>query len=174
MTSLWFWSGLRFRRRSSSSIGQWIYIWLDTFEFINAGSDTAFDIINTVYHDKPLILIRAIFLEKLVCHHQAVKKANSCFLMWSVGSKPRNQKVAIHIAYFTLNKSHRHKRFSRIILNKLSPLKFTTVYSQVFSCLEFKLFHLLESINYQTYSISTNFTSLVGLGMHFLLSDIPN
>ena len=36
------------------------------FTFIKAISDTVFDMINTVYHDNPLIFIRAMFREKLV------------------------------------------------------------------------------------------------------------
>ena len=31
------------------------------FMFIKAVSDTAFDMINAVYHDKPLIFIKAVF-----------------------------------------------------------------------------------------------------------------
>ena len=38
--------------------------------FIKAVSDTVFDMINAVYHDKPLIFIGARFLEKVVSHHQ--------------------------------------------------------------------------------------------------------
>ena len=45
---------------------------LKTFELIKAVSDTVFDMINDVYHDKPLMFIRATFREKLVSHHQAV------------------------------------------------------------------------------------------------------
>ena len=40
------------------------------FMFIKAVSDTVFDMINSVYHDKPLIFIGATFREKLVSHHQ--------------------------------------------------------------------------------------------------------
>ena len=52
--------------------------------FIKAASDTVFDMINAVYHDKPLILIFMIFLkfwEKIVSHHRAVNEAVSCLLM---------------------------------------------------------------------------------------------
>ena len=31
-----------------------------------------FDMINAVYHDKPLMFIGAMFWEKLVSHHEAV------------------------------------------------------------------------------------------------------
>ena len=33
---------------------------LNTFEFIKAVSDTVFDMINAVYHDKPLIFIKVV------------------------------------------------------------------------------------------------------------------
>ena len=55
MTNLWFYRGY-------------------TFEFIKAVSDTVLDMINAAYHDKPLILIRATFREKLVSYHRAVMK----------------------------------------------------------------------------------------------------
>ena len=42
------------------------------FMFIKAVSDTVFDLIYAVYHDKPLIFIGATFREKLVSHHQVV------------------------------------------------------------------------------------------------------
>ena len=42
------------------------------FEFIKAVSDTVFDMINTFYHDKPLIFIEAMFQEKLVAHHRTL------------------------------------------------------------------------------------------------------
>ena len=40
--------------------------------FSKAVSDTVFDMINAVYHDKPLILIGATFREKLISNHQIV------------------------------------------------------------------------------------------------------
>ena len=39
---------------------------------IKAVSDTVFDMINAVYHDKLLTFIGAMFRENLVTHHQAV------------------------------------------------------------------------------------------------------
>ena len=43
-----------------------------TFEFIKAVSDTVFHMMYTVYHDNPLVLIGAMFREKLVSHYQTV------------------------------------------------------------------------------------------------------
>ena len=51
------------------------------FKFIKAVSDTVLDMINAVYHDKPLMFIGAVFREKLVSHHQAMNEADSCLLM---------------------------------------------------------------------------------------------
>ena len=48
------------------------YKLLNTFEFIKAVSDTVFEMINAVYHDKPLIFIGATFWKKLVSHPQAL------------------------------------------------------------------------------------------------------
>ena len=45
------------------------------FKFIKAVSDTGVDMINVIYHDKPLIFIGATFQEKIVYHHQAVNEA---------------------------------------------------------------------------------------------------
>ena len=45
---------------------------MNTFHFIKAVSDAVLDMINAAYYDKPLILIRATFREKLFSHHQAV------------------------------------------------------------------------------------------------------
>ena len=42
------------------------------FDLIKAVSDTVFDMLNVVYHDKPLIFIRATLPEKHVSHHRAV------------------------------------------------------------------------------------------------------
>ena len=39
---------------------------MKTYKFIKTVSDTVFDMINTAYHYKPLILIEATFREKLV------------------------------------------------------------------------------------------------------------
>ena len=50
------------------------------FEFIKAVSDTVLDMMNAIYHDKPLTLIGAVFREKLVFHHQAVNEADSWLL----------------------------------------------------------------------------------------------
>ena len=61
---------------------------LKTFKSIKAVSDTVFDIINAVYHDKPLMFIGATFQEKLVSHHRTVNEAASCLLVRRVGSKP--------------------------------------------------------------------------------------
>ena len=47
------------------------YKLLNTFEFIKAVSDTVLDILNGIYHDKPLILIGATCQERLVSHHQS-------------------------------------------------------------------------------------------------------
>ena len=47
------------------------------FAYIKAISDTTLDMINAVYHDKPLNFIGATFREKLVVsHHRAVNKAD--------------------------------------------------------------------------------------------------
>ena len=43
--------------------------------FIKGISHTVLDMINAVYHDKPLIFIRAMFREKLVFHHRTVNEA---------------------------------------------------------------------------------------------------
>ena len=56
--------------RLPSSISE--YKLLSAFEFIKAISDTGFDMINAVYHDKHLIFIRATFREKLFSQHQAM------------------------------------------------------------------------------------------------------
>ena len=48
------------------------YKLLRMFKFIEAVSETAFDMINATYYGKPLVFIRAISREKLVSHHQAV------------------------------------------------------------------------------------------------------
>ena len=84
MTSLWYWSGLYVWVYQGSF---WHCIRLDkcclswqafdidqgyTFEFLKAVSDILLDLINAVYHDKPLIFIRAAFREKLVSHRQAM------------------------------------------------------------------------------------------------------
>ena len=45
-------------------------------KFIKAVSDTVFEMINAVYHDKPLIFIRATFREKLLSYHQAVNEVD--------------------------------------------------------------------------------------------------
>ena len=50
---------------------------MNTFEFIKAVSVTVFDMINVVYHKKPLMFIRATFRERLVSHHQAVNAADT-------------------------------------------------------------------------------------------------
>ena len=42
---------------------------LNIFESIEAFSDAVFDIIKSIYHDHPLILIEATFWKKLVSHH---------------------------------------------------------------------------------------------------------
>ena len=42
------------------------------FELIKAVSDTVLDMMNAVYHDKPLIFIGATFQKKLVYHHRTV------------------------------------------------------------------------------------------------------
>ena len=47
-------------------------------EFIKAVSDTAFDMINAVYHDKPLMFIGATFREKLASYHLAVNEVLVC------------------------------------------------------------------------------------------------
>ena len=53
-----------------------MYIYLNVsvklFKFIKAVSDTVLDTINATYYAKPLIIIEAMFREKLVSHHQAV------------------------------------------------------------------------------------------------------
>ena len=49
---------------------------------------SVFDVINAVYHDKPLNFIGTTFREKLVFHHRAVNEADSCLLTRRVGSKP--------------------------------------------------------------------------------------
>ena len=52
--------GLCFARNSSPSISS-AYKLLKTFEFIKAISDTVLDMINAVYHDKPLMMfIKAV------------------------------------------------------------------------------------------------------------------
>ena len=51
-------------------------------------SDTIFDMINAVHHDKVLIFVATMFQEKLVSHHQAVNEADSCLLMRRADSKP--------------------------------------------------------------------------------------
>ena len=48
-----------------------------TFEFIKAVSDTVLDMINTTYHEKPLVFIGATFREKLVCLHRVVDETDS-------------------------------------------------------------------------------------------------
>ena len=58
---------------------------LNTLKFIKAVSGTVFAMVNAVYHDKPLMLTRATFREKLVSHHQAVNEADSCLLTRSAG-----------------------------------------------------------------------------------------
>ena len=45
-----------------------------TFKFIRAVSNTVLDMINAVYHNNPLIPIKAMFREKLVSHHRAVNE----------------------------------------------------------------------------------------------------
>ena len=42
------------------------------FQFIKAVSVTVLDMINAVFHDKPLIFIGATYREMLVSHHQAI------------------------------------------------------------------------------------------------------
>ena len=57
----------------------------ETVKFIKAVSDTVtdtvFDMIYAVYHDKPLVFTRATFRKKLVSHHRAMSEADSCPLM---------------------------------------------------------------------------------------------
>ena len=53
------------------------YSQLKTFHFIKTVSDTVLDMINAVYHDKPLILIGATCWAKLVSHHRTVNEASS-------------------------------------------------------------------------------------------------
>ena len=55
--------------------------------FIKAVCDTVFDMINAVYHDKPLIFIGATFRKTLVSHQRAVNEADSCLLMRRAGLK---------------------------------------------------------------------------------------
>ena len=69
--------------------------------FIKVVSDTVFDMINPVYHDKPLIIIRATFQEKLVSHHWAENEAESCLLMRYAGSKVV---ARTNITYYRTNK----------------------------------------------------------------------
>ena len=68
-TSLWFYRGYvsgeaHFHTSDSE------YKLLNTFKFIKAVSNTVFDMIYAVYHDKLLVFIGATFREKLVSHHQ--------------------------------------------------------------------------------------------------------
>ena len=54
---------------------------LSTFEFIKAVSDTVFDMINAVYHDKLLVFIKpvsdtALDMINLVAHHRAVNQTS--------------------------------------------------------------------------------------------------
>ena len=49
-----------------------IKLMISTFKLIKTVSDTVFDMINAVSHDKPLMFIGATFWEKFVSHHQAV------------------------------------------------------------------------------------------------------
>ena len=51
------------------------------FISIKAVSDTVLDMINTVYHDKPLMFIWAAFGKKLVSNHQAVNEGDYCLHM---------------------------------------------------------------------------------------------
>ena len=57
----------------------------ESIKFITAVSNTVLDTISAVYHDNPLIIIRATFWEKLVFHHRPVNEVDSFLLMRRVG-----------------------------------------------------------------------------------------
>ena len=59
--------------------------------FIKAVSDTVLDMINAIYHDKPLISIGATYREKLVPHHRAVHEADCCLHTMRGSSKLRHK-----------------------------------------------------------------------------------
>ena len=82
LTGATFWEKLISLSSSGSE-----YKLLKMFEFIKAVSNTEFEMINAVDQDKCLILIGAMFQEKLVSHSRAVNEADSCLLMRRAGSK---------------------------------------------------------------------------------------
>ena len=51
------------------------------FKFIKVISGTVLDTINAVYHNKPLIFIRATFRKSVFYHHRSINEADSCLLI---------------------------------------------------------------------------------------------
>ena len=66
------------------------------FKFIKAVSDTVLYMINATCYNKPLIFIGATFQKKLISHHQAVNKADSCLHMRCAGSESMAQAQESH------------------------------------------------------------------------------
>ena len=91
------------------------------FEFIKAVSDTVFDMINAVYHDKPLIFIRAMFREKLISHHQAVSEPDVIAIAKNLQVVSRSPVQSIFCIYWEVGIQH-------TLCETLSLFKLSSIY----------------------------------------------
>ena len=106
-----------------------------TFEFIKALSDTVLDMINAVYHDKPLVLsglyiwvyqgsfwhcirhdkyrynnfIAVTYCEKLVTHHRSTNEADCCL-------HARNRGTNKGICHFRRMKQKHHMHYLELVV----------------------------------------------------------